>query len=98
MPLWTADQVLGLAPDDAAASAGRKLAAPGGWTREGYSERCVWGLVQGSGKTPYQVAIDLQGPAFKCSCPSRKIPCKHVLGLLLRWAQSGLHEAAPPDL
>ena len=26
------------------------------------------------------------GPAYKCSCPSRKFPCKHALGLLLLWA------------
>jgi hypothetical protein len=27
--------------------------------------------------------IDLNEPAFKCSCPSRKFPCKHALGLFL---------------
>ena len=26
--------------------------------------------------------IDSTGPAYKCSCPSRKFPCKHALGLL----------------
>ena len=26
------------------------------------------------------------GPAYKCSCPSRKFPCKHALALLLLWA------------
>ncbi|HYE72986.1 MAG TPA: SWIM zinc finger family protein, partial [Blastocatellia bacterium] len=34
-------------------------------------------------KTPYQTQIDLSEPAFKCSCPSRKFPCKHALGLFL---------------
>lgn len=32
------------------------------------------------------MAIELAEPAFKCSCPSRKFPCKHGLGLLLLWA------------
>ena len=41
------------------------------------------GACQGSGSKPYQVQIDLAEPAFKCSCPSRKFPCKHALGLLL---------------
>ena len=27
--------------------------------------------------------VDLSGPAYRCSCPSRKFPCKHVLALLL---------------
>jgi hypothetical protein len=26
-------------------------------------------------------------PAYSCTCPSRKFPCKHVLGLLLLWAE-----------
>ena len=45
----------------------------------------MWGKCQGSGKHPYQVSIDLTGPAFRCSCPSRKFPCKHGLALLLLW-------------
>jgi hypothetical protein len=31
------------------------------------------------------VSIDLIGPAFRCTCPSRKFPCKHGLALLLLW-------------
>ncbi|WP_235508670.1 SWIM zinc finger family protein [Terrabacter sp. Root85] len=31
------------------------------------------------------MSIDLTGPAFRCSCPSRKFPCKHGLALLLLW-------------
>jgi hypothetical protein len=31
--------------------------------------------------------VDLSEPAFKCSCPSRKFPCKHGLGLLLLFAR-----------
>ncbi len=34
-------------------------------------EAAVCGLCQGSGKNPYQTQIDLIGPAFRCSCPSR---------------------------
>jgi len=32
--------------------------------------------------------IDLSEPAFKCSCPSRKFPCKHALGLFLLLANA----------
>ncbi len=94
MMRWTADQVVGLAPDDASVSAGRKLAATGVWVQEGCDERIVWGEARGSGKNPYQVAVDLTGPAYKCSCPSRKIPCKHIIGLLLRWVQGTTAESA----
>jgi hypothetical protein len=95
MTRWTVDQVVGLAPDDGSVSAGRKLAAGAGWIEEGCDERVVWGVAQGSGKSPYQVAIDLKGPAYKCSCPSLKIPCKHVIALLLRWVEGTTVEAGP---
>ena len=37
-------------------------------------------------------------PAFKCTCPSRKFPCKHSLGLFLILAQqpAAMTETAPP--
>ncbi|XLD96475.1 SWIM zinc finger domain-containing protein [Streptomyces sp. 184] len=83
---WSADQVLGLAPDASSRTAGSKLAAAGPWAESGAVGEVVWGLCRGSGSRPYQTVVDLQGPAYRCSCPSRKFPCKHALGLLLRWA------------
>ncbi|MFE2157392.1 SWIM zinc finger family protein [Streptomyces lydicus] len=83
---WTTDQVLALAPDEASRKAGGKLAAPGPWSGTGADDGAVWGLCRGSGKKPYQAVVDIKGPAFRCSCPSRKFPCKHALGLLLLWA------------
>ncbi|WP_419997298.1 SWIM zinc finger family protein [Streptomyces boninensis] len=92
---WTADQVLALAPDAASQRAGSKLSAPASWAEAGAAGSHVWGQCKGSGSRPYQVVVDLSGPAYKCSCPSRKFPCKHALGLLLLWAESGLDAAAP---
>jgi hypothetical protein len=87
---WTADQVLALAPDAASRKAGSKLGAAGPWSEAGSSdEGTVWGLCKGSGSKPYQTVVDIadaSGPAYKCSCPSRKFPCKHALGLLLLWS------------
>ncbi|MFD7435077.1 SWIM zinc finger family protein [Streptomyces sp. NPDC059861] len=95
---WTADQVLALAPDATSRKAGSKLGAAGPWSETGSSdEGTVWGLCKGSGSKPYQTIIDIadaSGPAYKCSCPSRKFPCKHALGLLLLW--SGDDGAVPP--
>ncbi|WP_445529524.1 SWIM zinc finger family protein [Streptomyces cyslabdanicus] len=87
---WSADQVLALAPDAASRKAGSKLGAAGPWSEAGCSdEGAVWGLCKGSGDRPYRTVVDIAGgagPAYKCSCPSRKFPCKHALGLLLLWA------------
>lgn len=96
----TVEQVLALAPDDASRKAGNKLGSAGPWSDTGGDGAgAVWGLCRGSGRTPYRTVIDTTGPAYKCSCPSRKFPCKHALGLLLLHASDGSAVPAgdPPD-
>lgn len=93
---WTSEQVIALAPDDASAKAGRGLAAVSKWETSGCDAQAVWGECKGSGKNPYQVTIDLSEPAFKCSCPSRKFPCKHGIGLFLMYAAAQIKESVPP--
>ncbi|MCX4964339.1 SWIM zinc finger family protein [Streptomyces sp. NBC_00654] len=84
---WTVEQVLALAPDDASRKAGSRLGSAGPWSDGGFDgSGAVWGLCKGSGGKPYRTVIDTTGPAYRCSCPSRKFPCKHALGLLLLWA------------
>lgn len=85
------------APDAASVTAGRRLAAPGVWSEAGATDIALWGLCAGSGKKPYQTIVDLRGPAYKCSCPSRKFPCKHALGLLLLWSAGEVAGAAEPS-
>lgn len=91
--------MLALAPDAGGAAAGRKLGAPGPWSGTGHAEAdgAVWGLCKGSGSKPYQTVVDLGGPAYKCSCPSRKFPCKHALGLLLLWSDGQVGPAEAPE-
>lgn len=84
--MWSLQQVEALAPDAAALKTGRSVAEPRKWSLLGRNERALWGLCQGSGKLPYQAQVDLGEPAFRCTCPSRKFPCKHGLGLMLLWA------------
>ena len=79
----TTESVLALAPDDSSVKAARGLVAPGKWPTLGFDDAVVWGECKGSGAKPYQVEVELSGPTFKCSCPSRKFPCKHALALLL---------------
>lgn len=81
--------MLDAAPDQSSMKAARSLARPGPWSGTGATEDLLWGRCQGSGRTPYQVSIDLKAPAFRCSCPSRKFPCKHALALLLLWSEGG---------
>ncbi|WP_329063095.1 SWIM zinc finger family protein [Amycolatopsis sp. NBC_01480] len=90
---WSTERVLGLASDASSAKAGRGQAVPAKWSGTGASARAVWGACQGSGQKPYQAAVELAGPAFRCTCPSRKFPCKHALGLLLLWSSGQVPEA-----
>ena len=81
------DQILALAPDPASAKAGSAQSSASKWSGLGGHAQALWGLCQGSGKDPYKAQIDLSVPAFKCTCPSRKFPCKHGLGLYLLYAR-----------
>ncbi|MCB1769707.1 MAG: SWIM zinc finger family protein [Candidatus Competibacteraceae bacterium] len=88
----TTEQIVAFAPDDASVKAARGLARPGKWAALGQNNRALWGECKGSAL--YQVCVDLAEPAFKCTCPSRKFPCKHALGLLLM--ASGQPETVQP--
>ncbi|MFC3688604.1 SWIM zinc finger family protein [Aquipuribacter hungaricus] len=106
---WDESRVLALAPDASASAAGQGLArVDASWEGTGASTTGVgvtggtggvlWGRCAGSGSSAYRVAVDLTGPASRCTCPSRKFPCKHALGLLLRWSRGSVPEAAEvPD-
>jgi hypothetical protein len=97
---WTVDEVLALAPDGSSAGAARRLSLSAVWSQAGSSGSLLWGKCQGSAREPYQVTVDLNEPSFRCTCPSRKLPCKHGLALLLLWAQgdgSVAEEARPAD-
>ena len=82
----TAKEVELLAPNADAAKHGLEL------SKTKLSNLCksadgtlIFGECAGSGKSPYYCSADYlneNAPVFRCSCPSRQIPCKHVLGLL----------------
>lgn len=73
-----------LAADQASLKAAAGLAKPGKWSGLGISRdgALLWGECAGSGANPYRVMADLRDLGSKCTCPSRKFPCKHALGLL----------------
>ncbi|UYZ63998.1 DUF5691 domain-containing protein [Hymenobacter weizhouensis] len=84
---WTEEQVRALVPDAGTLKRGQDLATPTKWATLGQTATAAWGECKGSGSQPYRTGIDLTGPAFICSCPSRAFPCKHGAGLLLLLAR-----------
>jgi hypothetical protein len=93
----TIAQILDLAPDPGSRKAGQDQAKPAKWSGLGRDGTVIWGEIKGSGANPYRTVADLAGPASKCTCPSRKFPCKHALGLMLADAAAPIAAAAPPD-
>jgi hypothetical protein len=96
---WDRARVAALASDASSLWAAQSLASSGSWPVTGAGDGdALWGECRGSVATPYRTAVDLSGPAYRCSCPSRKFPCKHALALLLLWSDGGVAKrAATPD-
>ncbi|WP_343979461.1 SWIM zinc finger family protein, partial [Streptosporangium amethystogenes] len=90
---WNRDQVLALAPDASSQKAAGTISSPRKWSGTGVTADAVWGECAGSGSKPYRACVDLSEPAYRCTCPSRKFPCKHALGLLLLWSADGVPAA-----
>ncbi|MDW3214289.1 MAG: SWIM zinc finger family protein [Ilumatobacteraceae bacterium] len=84
---WTIEQVAAVAPSPRSVAAAEPLAVPTRWTAVGADDRALWGRCQGSGAEPYETAVDHAEVAWRCTCPSRKLPCKHALALLLLWVR-----------
>ena len=99
--MLTKDKVEALAPDKSSLDAAQKLVKPTGWPLlAGDAQKTlVWGECQGSGATPYRVNVSLADVGYKCSCPSRKFPCKHALAILLINIDQPARftQAEPPD-
>jgi len=90
---WDRTRVLALAPDAPSQRAAQALLSGRAWPLTGAAGAdALWGECRGSAAAPYRAVVDLSGPAYKCSCPSRKFPCKHVLALLLLWAGGAVKE------
>ncbi|MBY3432890.1 SWIM zinc finger family protein [Rhizobium laguerreae] len=72
-----------IAPDQGSLAAAKKLLKPSGWpTVCEDGDGLVWGECQGSGSNPYRVCVTEDDAGYKCTCPSRKFPCKHSLALM----------------
>ena len=94
--VWQVEQVLALAPKPASITAAQPLAVPTRWSGTGCDNRALWGRCTGGSAEPYECVVDHVGVAFRCSCPSRILPCKHALALLLLWARGQVPSGEAP--
>jgi hypothetical protein len=84
---WTIEQVNSFAPDEGTIKRGNSTAKLNKWQKLERNDRAIWGECKGSGAQPYLTGVDLNGPAFKCSCPVARLPCKHVMALMFLYVQ-----------
>jgi hypothetical protein len=94
------DRIEALAPDQGSLDAARKLLKPASWpTLAEDGAGLIWGECQGSGATPYRISVTEIDAGYKCSCPSRKFPCKHSLALMWMRAEGKVPftPGTPPD-
>ena len=77
-----------VAPDQASLNTARKLLQAPKWPLllQDRERTLLWGSCQGSGATPYSVTVARADLGAKCTCPSRKFPCKHALALMWWYA------------
>ncbi|NOU91721.1 SWIM zinc finger family protein [Paenibacillus sp. LMG 31456] len=94
-----------LALNAAAVKNGRDLVKKNKITKRCRTEdkTLLFGDCQGSGKEPYRCSVDYlkpESPVYRCTCPSRQFPCKHILGLLYASAagQTFSVEAIPQEI
>ncbi len=78
----TRSAIEAMAPDQSALSAASALLKPAKWPVRAQSGPLIWGECQGSGANPYRVVADTADSGSKCTCPSRKFPCKHAIALM----------------
>ena len=79
--------IIALAPNSSAVSNAKNISASGQFIKRyiAKDESFYMGECKGSGKSAYIVSadfIDDRAPVFRCTCPSRQLPCKHSIALL----------------
>ncbi|MDO4295046.1 MAG: SWIM zinc finger family protein [bacterium] len=84
----TQQQIMALAVNATALNNARKICSGNKFISHLRSEDDTFymGECKGSGKSNYTVSVDFieeSAPVFRCTCPSRQLPCKHGLALLL---------------
>jgi hypothetical protein len=96
----TEEDIHRVAPDDKAIQAARDLVRSKKFVKPAVSPDGTWLLAQCKGSALYEVSVDLGSgtPVGRCTCPSRKFPCKHALGLMLAYvaAPGSFAEREPP--
>ncbi|MAT55789.1 MAG: hypothetical protein CMN32_15030 [Saprospirales bacterium] len=94
----TEEKIFKLAPDSGTAQRAREVAHFRRWHLLAGNGRAIWGEY-GNPYDPFLVAADFEKLAVHCTCPVRRKPCKHGIGLLLTFLRYNgeFSVQEPPD-
>lgn len=76
------------------------IAFPFRWETMTGNGHLIWGIYKVPNWEPFYTIVDVIGETFKCTCPSRENPCKHILSLwmlLLNKPETFDTQIDPPD-
>lgn len=101
----TEEFINSVAPNNSAVQNGLGLVKKNSFVKlfKSQDETIIFGECSGSGKNNYITSADFiapEAPVFRCTCPSRQIPCKHALGLMYAYIKDKDFEVAeiPEDV
>ena len=83
----TPQKITSYAPDTGTAQRAIGIAHAQIWHSLEGNGRAIWGTYGYVG-APFMVSVDFEGPAFSCTCPVKRKPCKHGIALLLVFAKN----------
>jgi len=80
---WSYERLLSFSPDTGTLEQARRLFFSKKWTTLEGNGEWLWGEYTTAYGDQFKAAVRLEPPLFKCSCKSRRRPCKHSLSLIL---------------
>lgn len=82
-PSWSYERLLNYAPDSRTLSQARGLFFAKRWKILEGNGQYLWGEYETAHGHQHKAFVRLEPPLFRCSCKSRRRPCKHSLALVL---------------
>lgn len=80
---WSYERLLQLAPDASTLDQARRLFFAKRWQTLAGNGDHLWGEYETAYGQKCSAVVRLEPPLFRCSCKSRRRPCKHTLALVL---------------
>ncbi len=86
--IWTDEAIICASPDAITYERAKDISSNRYWKDLIGNEQFIAGECQSAGNQLYKTLVELEKPAYYCTCRSEKSPCKHAIALLLIYLKS----------